>query len=72
MISASLDGIDRRDGIRAEALGKVARIIPGETMVGGGSLLGGTLLTRLVVVGEGWKSGAKQEVLCKTLSYHKS
>ena len=58
MIAAPLDEIERRAGRWAEALGWMASIIPGETMVGGGSLPGGTLPTRLVVVrGEDQKPG---------------
>ena len=51
MISTPLEEIDRRARTWAEALGDLAGIIDGETMVGGGSLPGGTLPTRLVAIG---------------------
>ena len=50
MIAASLDEIDRRARQWAQALGQWADVRDGETMVGGGSLPGGTLPTRLVAV----------------------
>ena len=53
MISASLDDIEKRAGAWAEVLGKMGRVISGETMVGGGSLPGGSLPTYLVAVGGG-------------------
>ena len=52
MISAPLDEITSRAVQWAETLGGMARVIAGETMVGGGSLPGGTLPTKLVAVGE--------------------
>jgi L-seryl-tRNA(Ser) seleniumtransferase len=57
MISAPLDEVERRARLWAQALGTQARLVPGETMVGGGSLPGGTLPTRLVAIGGG--SGRK-------------
>ena len=57
MISAPLDEIDRRARLWAQALGDPAQVIPGETMVGGGSLPGGTLPTKLVAIGG--RSGKK-------------
>ncbi|MDP2932016.1 MAG: L-seryl-tRNA(Sec) selenium transferase [Chloroflexota bacterium] len=53
MISAPLDEIDRRAKRWAESLGGLARVEDGETMIGGGSLPGGTLPTRLVAIGGG-------------------
>jgi L-seryl-tRNA(Ser) seleniumtransferase len=50
MIAAPLDEIHRRSGLWAQALGGRAEVIPGETMVGGGSLPGGSLPTRLVAL----------------------
>jgi len=52
MISAPLTGIGERAGRWTEAIGGLARVVDGETMVGGGSLPGGTLPTRLVAVRE--------------------
>ena len=58
MISAPLDDIEYRAGQWAGVLGDMAQVIPGETMVGGGSLPGGSLPTRLVAIGgEGKKKG---------------
>ncbi len=51
MVSAPLDEIDRRARAWAEAAGNRAKVIDGESMVGGGSLPGGTLPTRLVAIG---------------------
>ncbi|MEE8353992.1 MAG: L-seryl-tRNA(Sec) selenium transferase, partial [Dehalococcoidales bacterium] len=48
MIAAPRDDIDRRAREWAAVLGEAASIIDGESMVGGGSLPGGTLPTRLV------------------------
>ena len=52
MISAPLAEIDRRAKRWAQALGDSAQVVEGETMVGGGSLPGGTLPTRLVAIGD--------------------
>ncbi len=57
MISTPLKEVERRAGLWAKALGGMAQVVPGETMVGGGSLPGGNLPTRLVAVGGG--SGRK-------------
>ena len=51
MISANLDDIEQRAKTWANALGDMAAVVPGETMVGGGSLPGGSLPTRLVAIG---------------------
>jgi L-seryl-tRNA(Ser) seleniumtransferase len=51
MIAAPLDEIERRAALWARALGDSAKVIAGETMVGGGSLPGGSLPTRLVSLG---------------------
>jgi L-seryl-tRNA(Ser) seleniumtransferase len=51
MISVPLDEIEKRAELWAEALGDRANIVEGETMVGGGSLPGSTLPTRLVAIG---------------------
>ena len=53
MIAVSLKDIEKRAGKWAGALGDRARVVDGETMVGGGSLPGGTLPTRLVAIGDG-------------------
>ncbi len=50
MISAPTEEIDQRARQWAQALGGLAEVIAGETMVGGGSLPGSTLPTRLVAI----------------------
>jgi len=50
MISARLEEIDERARAWAQSLGGLARVVEGETMVGGGSLPGGALPTRLVAI----------------------
>jgi len=55
MIAAPLEEIERRAGLWAQALGGMAQVVPGETMVGGGSLPGGSLPTKLVAIGGGSK-----------------
>ena len=50
MISAPLPGIEARARSWARVLGDRAEVISGETMVGGGSLPGGSLPTKLVAV----------------------
>jgi L-seryl-tRNA(Ser) seleniumtransferase len=51
MISAPLEEISWRARAWAEAAGNLARVVDGESMVGGGSLPGGTLPTKLVAIG---------------------
>lgn len=60
MIAAPLEEIERRAGVWAQALGGKARVVPGETMVGGGSLPGGGLPTRLVAIGGSGGKGTAQ------------
>jgi len=55
MIAAAPEEIARRAGRWAKAFGGGAKVIPGETMVGGGSLPGGSLPTKLVAIGGGGK-----------------
>ncbi len=52
MIATPLDEIEQRAVIWAGPLKRLARVIAGETMVGGGSLPGATLPTWLVAIGE--------------------
>jgi L-seryl-tRNA(Ser) seleniumtransferase len=52
MISMPVDEVGRRAMLWAQALGDLAKVIEGETMIGGGSLPGSTLSTRLVAVGD--------------------
>ncbi|MFC1953718.1 L-seryl-tRNA(Sec) selenium transferase [Chloroflexota bacterium] len=57
MVSTPLDEINRRAGVWVEALGALARVIDGESMIGGGSLPISGLPTRLVAIGEGNQKG---------------
>jgi L-seryl-tRNA(Ser) seleniumtransferase len=66
MISAPLEEIDQRAGLWAQALGGLSQVIEGETMIGGGSLPGGTLPTRLVAISGGGKR--KGQNVAQTLS----
>ena len=45
--------IERRAKLWAEAIGDSVRVVDGESMIGGGSLPGGTLPTKLVGIGGG-------------------
>ncbi len=60
MISASLNQIQRRAIRWAKPLGVMARVIDGETMIGGGSMPGGSMPTKLVAIG-GYDSGQPQK-----------
>ena len=55
MIATPLGEIDRRAKAWAAALGDLAQVVEGESMIGGGSLPGSTLPTKLVAIGEGDK-----------------
>jgi len=59
MISAPLAEIDQRARLWAQPLQGLARVVEGETMIGGGSLPGGTLPTRLVAIGGEGKARLK-------------
>ena len=50
MIATPLDEIEKRARKWQQALGDAASVVEGESMVGGGSLPGGTLPTRLVAI----------------------
>ncbi|MFH0913906.1 MAG: L-seryl-tRNA(Sec) selenium transferase [Chloroflexota bacterium] len=72
MIATPLEEISRRAESWAEALGGQAKIVEGESMVGGGSLPGSTLPTRLVAIGGGGKRDPKRvERLSQRLRSHK-
>lgn len=66
MISTPLKEIDQRARLWAQALPGLAQVIAGETMIGGGSLPGGTLPTRLVAIGEEGKR--KSQGVAQTLA----
>ncbi|MEE8419304.1 MAG: L-seryl-tRNA(Sec) selenium transferase [Dehalococcoidales bacterium] len=73
MIATSQEEIGKRAEIWAKTLGSPARVIDGESMIGGGSLPGGTLPTRLVAIGgEGkLKSGLSVQSLADRLRKNK-
>ncbi|MBN1366387.1 MAG: L-seryl-tRNA(Sec) selenium transferase [Dehalococcoidales bacterium] len=52
MMATPLAELEQRANLWAAALGNKGRVIDGESMVGGGSLPGGTLPTKLVAIGE--------------------
>lgn len=52
MLSSPLAEIEQRARTWAEALGGLAEVIDGESMIGGGSLPGSTLPTKLVAIGK--------------------
>ncbi|MDD5510140.1 MAG: L-seryl-tRNA(Sec) selenium transferase [Dehalococcoidales bacterium] len=66
MIAAPLDGIEQRAVTWAGPLKRLAGVIAGETMVGGGSLPGATLPTRLVAIGE--EGGKSKRNMAQVLS----
>ncbi len=55
MIAAPLPVIEARARAWVDALGEAGRLVPGETMIGGGSLPGGTLPTWLLALQGGKK-----------------
>lgn len=66
MISAPLEEIDRRARLWAQSVKGLATVVEGETMIGGGSLPGGALKTKLVAIkGEDKK---KQQNMAQALS----
>jgi L-seryl-tRNA(Ser) seleniumtransferase len=68
MISASLNEIEYRAQVWASATNGLGEVIDGESMVGGGSLPGGTLPTRLVAItGEGKRGTSFVLKLSQTL-----
>jgi L-seryl-tRNA(Ser) seleniumtransferase len=52
MISTPLDALEQRARIWAGECGGIAQVVEGESMVGGGSLPGATLPTKLVAIGK--------------------
>ncbi|MBI2851327.1 MAG: L-seryl-tRNA(Sec) selenium transferase [Chloroflexi bacterium] len=66
MIALPIDEIDRRARAWAKALGGTAKVVDGESMIGGGSLPGSTLPTRLLAIG-GEPKGKSAQALAKKL-----
>jgi L-seryl-tRNA(Ser) seleniumtransferase len=62
MIGLPLPEIERRAALWAESLGEIAQIIDGESLIGGGSLPGATLPTRLLAVGNKKKPSLAQKI----------
>jgi len=62
MISMSLAEIDSRAKVWAASMGDQAQIIDGESLIGGGSLPGAALPTRLVAVGNAKKPILAQKI----------
>jgi len=60
MVSMSVAEIEKRACIWVQATNGMGIISDGESMVGGGSLPGGTLPTKLVVIGQGGKKVSSQ------------
>jgi L-seryl-tRNA(Ser) seleniumtransferase len=58
MISMSVSEIESRARIWVQSTNGMGIIMDGESMVGGGSLPGGTLPTKLVVIGQGGKKAS--------------
>ncbi|HEX7364437.1 MAG TPA: L-seryl-tRNA(Sec) selenium transferase [Dehalococcoidia bacterium] len=52
MISAPITIVNKRARVWAKSIGDIARVVEGETMVGGGSLPGSTLPTRMIAIGD--------------------
>jgi L-seryl-tRNA(Ser) seleniumtransferase len=67
MISMPLDEIERRAQEWAGHLGSRAAVMDGESVVGGGSLPGSTLLTKLVVVKGSPKGSSLAQELARKL-----
>jgi L-seryl-tRNA(Ser) seleniumtransferase len=55
MISTPVEEIEKRALVYAETTGGLGKVVSGESMVGGGSLPGSTLPTKMVVIGKGEK-----------------
>jgi L-seryl-tRNA(Ser) seleniumtransferase len=69
MISASLDDIERRALLWASILKGRSVIVPGETMVGGGSLPGSSLPTKLVAIMGGTVKGSSAQAVARRLRH---
>jgi L-seryl-tRNA(Ser) seleniumtransferase len=62
MIATPLPELERRSASWAEAAGGVGQVIDGESLVGGGSLPGSTLPTRLLSIGETQRPALAQKL----------
>ena len=62
MISMPLEEIDRRAKLWADAAGGLVKVIDGESLIGGGSLPGTSLPTRLLAIGDPQKPALAQKL----------
>ena len=69
MISTPVGEIERRAKMWAQTLGELAQVVDGESMVGGGSLPGSTLPTRLVAISGQVKGRNIAQALSQRLRY---
>ena len=69
MISAPLAEVEERARLWAQAIGELGQVVEGESMVGGGSLPGAVLPTRLVTFGERGKRKNLAQVLARKLRH---
>lgn len=69
MISAPLAEIENRARLWAQSLGDMASVVEGETMIGGGSLPGGSLPTRLVAINGKGRQRNMAKLLAQRLRY---
>ena len=65
MIGLPLPEIDRRVALWAGSMGSIAQLIDGESLIGGGSLPGATLPTRLLALGDKRKPALAQTLARK-------
>lgn len=70
MISAPIEEIDRRAHVWADAFGSSAEVIGSETMIGGGSLPGTSLPTRVVSIRYAKDNGSMVQKLSVRLRTH--
>ena len=69
MIATPLEEINQRAKLWAQPLQGLAQVVEGESMIGGGSLPGGTLPTRLVAIGGEGKGKNIAQALSQRLRY---
>ncbi len=71
MISAPVGGLEQRALNWAQAAGGLASVVDGESVVGGGSLPGGTLPTRLLAIHSSGNKGKRHsQVMAQILRQH--
>jgi L-seryl-tRNA(Ser) seleniumtransferase len=65
MISTPVSELDKRASQWAQAIGEAAKVIDGESVIGGGSMPGATLPTRLLTIGDPKKPAVAQKLALK-------